>query len=118
MTTDPNFDEFIERRGTGCAKWDAMEKIYGVSPDDGLPMWVADMDFRPPQVVLDRGQALLETGVFGYTTGDDGLFDAISWWMGERHGWTVDPGAMFTTTGIVNAVALCLDAFTQPGDGI
>lgn len=118
MTTPPNFDEIIDRRGTGCAKWDAMEKLYGVSPDEGLAMWVADMDFRPPQCVLDRGRALLDMGVYGYTTGDGGLYDAVSWWMGERHGWTVAPEAMFTTTGIVNAVALCLETFTAPGDGI
>ncbi len=118
MTATPNFDEIIDRRGTGCAKWDKMEDIYGVSPDDGLAMWVADMDFRPPQVVLDRGREMLEHGVFGYTPGDGGLFQAASWWMGERHGWAVDPGHMFITTGIVNAVALCLDIYTAPGDGI
>ena len=44
-----DFDEIIDRRGTHCAKWDAMQKLYGVSPDDGLAMWVADMDFRPPR---------------------------------------------------------------------
>ena len=118
MTTPPNFDEIIDRRGSGCGKWDAMEKLYGVSADDGLAMWVADMDFRPPQVVLDRGQAMMDHGVFGYTTGDGGLFEALSWWLKERHGWTVSPEAMFTTTGIVNAVALCLDTYTAPGDGI
>lgn len=118
MTTPPNFDEIIDRRGTGCAKWDAMEKLYGVSPDEGLAMWVADMDFRPPQCVLDRGRALLDHAVFGYTTGDGGFYDAVSWWMGERHGWTVAPDTMFTTTGIVNAVALCLETYTAPGDGI
>ena len=41
-----NFDEIIDRRGTGSTKWDRMEAYGGVSPEDGLPMWVADMDFR------------------------------------------------------------------------
>lgn len=118
MTTTPNFDEIIDRRGTDCAKWDAMEKIYGVSPDDGLSMWVADTDFRSPQVVLDHGRAMLDHGVFGYTTGHGRLFDAAAWWMKTRHNWQADPDHMFVTTGIVNAVALCLDAYTQPGDGV
>ena len=47
------FDEIIDRRGTHCSKWDMMQPLYGVSPDDGLAMWVADMDFRPPQAVQD-----------------------------------------------------------------
>ena len=43
-----NFDERIERRGTHSVKWDMMESLYGVPQDDGIAMWVADMDFRPP----------------------------------------------------------------------
>ena len=50
MTT-PDFDEIIERRGTNCNKWDDMQAIYGVPAEDGLAMWVADMDFRPPAPV-------------------------------------------------------------------
>ena len=46
MTTDPDFDAVIDRRGTGCAKWDAMDKLYGVSPDEGLSMWVAGIGRR------------------------------------------------------------------------
>ena len=46
-----NFNEKIERRGTHSDKWDMMESKYGVSPKDGIPMWVADMDFRPPECI-------------------------------------------------------------------
>lgn len=113
-----SFDEIIDRRDTGCSKWDKMEAIYGVSPQDGIAMWVADMDFRPPQAVVDRAQALVDHGVFGYTTGDGGLYDAVCWWMANRHGWNIDPSSIFTTTGLVNAIGLCLDTYTAPDDGI
>ena len=56
---DARFDQVIDRRGTHCSKWDMMEDIYGVPGDDGLAMWVADMDFRPPQVVQDKLQWML-----------------------------------------------------------
>ena len=56
MTNSPNFDEVIDRIGTHSAKWDMMEASYGVSPEGGIPMWVADMDFRPPACI----QAALE----------------------------------------------------------
>ena len=48
-----DFDELIERRGTHALKWDMMQPVCGVDPADGLPMWVADMDFRPPPAVND-----------------------------------------------------------------
>lgn len=113
-----NFDEIIDRRGTGCAKWDAMETLYGVSPDDGLAMWVADMDFRSPQCVLDAASALTDHGIFGYRSDYTAYHDAIRWWMRERHGWHVEPQEIFTTFGLVNAVGMCLHAWTDPGDEV
>ncbi|MDF1727609.1 MAG: pyridoxal phosphate-dependent aminotransferase [Sulfitobacter sp.] len=113
-----SFDEIIDRRDTHCAKWDKMEPIYGVPRDSGIAMWVADMDFRPPQVVQDALRGMLDHGVYGYF-GDDGKYlGAIQWWMENRHGWRVEPEWIFTTHGLVNGTAMCLDAFTQPGDGI
>ena len=45
------FDEVIQRKGTHSEKWDEIENLYGVPKDGGIPMWVADMDFRPPDCV-------------------------------------------------------------------
>ena len=112
------FDEIIERRGSHCAKWDKMETLFGVSPEDGLAMWVADMDFRPPQVVVDALQAQIDHGVFGYFGDDSKYIAAIQWWLSNRHGWHADAEAIFTTHGLVNGTALCISAFTEPGDGV
>ncbi len=113
-----NFDEIIERRGTHSAKWDGMETAYGVSAQDGLPMWVADMDFRPPACVGRAVQAMVDHGIYGYFGDDRDYLAAIRWWMSHRHGWEVEPGWIFTTHGLVNGTAICVDAFTQPGDGV
>ena len=112
------FDEIIDRRGSHSAKWDKMEALYGVSPDDGISMWVADMDFRPPQVVRDALAAMADKGVYGYFGDDRAYLEAIRWWMQTRHGWTVQPTDIFTTHGLVNGTAMCVDTFTNPGDGV
>lgn len=113
-----NFDEIIDRRDTHCAKWDKMESLYGVPRDTGIAMWVADMDFRPPPVVQDTLKALLDHGVYGYFGDDSAYLGAIQWWMENRHGWRVEPEWIFTTHGLVNGTAICIDAFTAPGDGV
>lgn len=113
-----SFDEIIDRRGTHSAKWDLMEPIYGVPSDDGLAMWVADMDFRPPEVVQRALQEMLDHGVYGYFGDDRAYKDAIGWWMRERHGWTPDPDHVMTTHGLVNGTGLCVDAFSEPGDAV
>ncbi len=113
-----NFDEIIDRRGTHSVKWDKMQALFGVSPDDGIAMWVADMDFRPPQVVQTALERVLAHGMYGYYGDDREYLAAIRWWMANRHGWEVDPAHVFTTHGLVNGTALCVQAFSQPGDGV
>lgn len=112
------FDHAPDRRNSHCVKWDAMEKIYGVSPDDGLSMWVADMEFAAAPCIQDAVQAMHDHGVYGYFGDDSKYLDAIQWWMDTRHGWKIDPSWIFTTHGLVNGTAMCVDAFTNPGDGI
>ncbi len=113
-----NFDDPIDRRGTNSTKWDMMEPIYGVPADTGLSMWVADTDFQAPAPVLNKLREMTDHGVFGYTNLDATYKGAIQWWMQTRHNWTIEQDAIFTTTGLVNGVGLCLDTFTQPGDGV
>lgn len=113
-----NFDDIIDRRGHLSSKWDMMEKNYGVPADDGLAMWVADMDFRSPDCVQDAVRAKLEHGIYGYL-GDYGPYtSAIAWWMENRHGWQVEPDWILTTTGLCNAVGLAVDTLTNPGDSV
>ena len=64
--TKPNFDEPISRIGKRSGKWDALETRFNMSTDEGLAMWVADTEFKPPQAVLDALTGMVDHGVFGY----------------------------------------------------
>ena len=113
-----NFDEKIERRGTHSDKWDMMEIKYGVSPKDGIPMWVADMDFRPPACVQKAVENMSKHGVYGYYGDDTSYREAIQWWMENRHSWVINPDWIFSTHGLVNGAALCIETFSNPGDSV
>lgn len=111
-----NFDEIIDRRGTSCLKYDFGMKRKG--RDDLLPLWVADMDFRVPEEVLDVFRKRIDHGIFGYTDPDDEYFDAMNKWFGERHGYTVRPEWVTVGCGVVYGLATGVKAFTEPGDRI
>lgn len=113
-----NFDKQINRFGTHSMKWDMMEKIYGVPADSGIAMWVADMEFPPPTCVQQAIEKMANHGIYGYYGDDTEYLDAIRWWMANRHGWDLPRDAIFTTHGLVNGAAMCVDAFTAPGDGV
>jgi cystathionine beta-lyase len=113
-----DFDQIVDRRGTHSMKWDSLQKKTGVAADDGIAMWVADMDFRAPDCVQQAVQRLHDNANYGYFDGIPKYLDTVSWWMQERHGWTVDTDWIFTTYGLGNAIGLLLQTFTDPGDGV
>jgi cysteine-S-conjugate beta-lyase len=115
---DMTFDTPISRTGSNCVKWDMLEALFGLTPDDGLAMWVADMEFRPPAAVQAALEKMLSHGVYGYFGDDRAYLESIRWWMATRHRWDIDADWIFTTHGLVNGTALSIHSFTQPGDGI
>lgn len=111
-----NFDTPVNRRGTSCLKYDFGMKRKG--RDDLLPLWVADMDFRLPDEILDEFHARIDHGIFGYTDPDDAYFEAINRWFSAHHGYTVDPDTVTVGCGVVYGLATGVKAFTEPGDAV
>ena len=111
-----NFDEPIERRGTDCFKWDALQSMYGNA--ELLPMWVADMDFRSPDFVLDAIRRRCEHPVLGYTMPSDAYWQAVTAWLQKHYNITTDKGNLHFIPGIVAGIAYALLCLTQPGDKV
>ena len=111
---DFDFDAVIDRVGTNSSKWDTMQAKYGVSPDTGIAMWVADMDFEAPEAVTNCIRKMAEQGIYGYAREDDNYRQAIVSWMKRRHQWQIQPDSVLSVHGIVNAIALAIQAYTQP----
>ena len=117
-----DFDRIIDRRGTGCYKWDAdLPDGVCLTPEeraDMIPMWVADMDFPVAPCILEAMQHRLVHGVFGYVKPQDNYFKAVMDWFRERHGVCFNREWMLYTTGVVQAVSACIKALVSEGDGV
>lgn len=111
-----NFDEIITREGTDTLKYDARKRYFGT--EDVLPMWVADMDFRTPDFIVNAMKKRLEHEVFGYTLKPDSLYEAVIGWMQRRHGWKVEKDWILFTPGVVPAFNMCIQAYSKPGEKI
>ena len=111
-----DFDEVIERRGTSCVKHDMMDRIYGTN--DLMPMWVADMDFRSPDFVLDAIRQRCEHEVLAYTFGSDSYFEAVINWFKRHYSVDARKDELHFVPGIVAAIAFAIQAFTEKGDRI
>ena len=113
-----DFETMIDRRGKRQAKWDLMEQLFGVAPEDGLSMWTADSDYATAPCVLAALREAEAHGVFGYGRADAPYLAAIQWWMRERHAWEIETDWILTTAGLGNAIGLSLDLWTAPGDHV
>lgn len=109
-----NFDETIDRYNTNSLKFDFKRK-YG-KPDDIFPMWIADMDFRCAEGIIDKIQKRVEHGIFGYSETDNQYFDSVYNWYLKRHDVKLKQEWMFTTPGVVFALATCVRAYSKEND--
>lgn len=107
-----DFDKHIERRGTGCVKWDEM-----TSPDV-IPLWVADMDFAVAPAIQEAIRKRAEHPVFGYTYVQDDYYKAVISWFKRRHQWDIQRDWIIYTTGVVPAMSVAIKALTMPGEKV
>lgn len=106
-----NFDEIIPRRGTDCEKWDEY-------PEDVLPLWVADMDFRAPPAVIEALRARVEHGIFGYGREPAGLREIITARLKRLYGWSVAPEALVFVPGVVRGIHMACRGVVSPGEAV
>lgn len=114
-----NFDAPYSRKGSFALKYDGLEERYGITDEDLLPLWVADMDFPSPQVVKDAIIKRANQGAFGYVGGYRAqYYDIISAWFSNKHNLQVDIKAYLLNDTIVQGINRMIRAFSQEGDKV
>nr|MBD3622143.1 putative C-S lyase [Sunxiuqinia sp.] len=111
-----NFDELVDRTNTNSIKYDAREQFFGNG--EVLPLWVADMDFKTPDFIVQALKQRLEHEVLGYTFRGDSYADAIINWLDLRHGWKVKKEWISFSPGVVAGLTLAIDTYSKPGDEV
>ena len=111
-----NFDELICRKHTDALKIEALAPRWGRT--DLLPMWVADMDFKTPDFIVEAMKKRMACEIFGYTSKPDSWYDAIISWQARKHQWTTEKEMISFVPGVVPALAMAVQAFTERGEKV
>lgn len=111
-----NFDEVIDRSTNRAAKYDERAQKFGKA--DVIPLWIADMDFRTAQPIIDACLKKAEEGIWGYTSRPSSYFKAVRDWEKRRNHWDVNPSLMSWSLGVVPALSAIVKCFSQPGDKV
>ena len=105
-----NFDEIIDRSKNHAAKYDERIKKFG--REDVIPLWIADMDFKTAQPIIDALESRAREGIWGYTSRDASYFEAYAEWQKKRHGWKPDVKNMSYALGVVPSLSAIVKLFT------
>lgn len=111
-----NFDEIIDRSNTNAVKLERCRELFGT--EDLLPLWVADMDFRTPDFVLEAIRQRLDHPILGYTLPPPDFYDLFVDWLKTHHDWEPDKEGVGFVPGIVTALSLAVQCYTHPGDEV
>lgn len=111
-----DFDTVVDRKNTYSLKYDFAAKRN--MPEDLLPLWVADMDFKVSSYIQEAILAQTEHGIFGYSEMQEEYFEVLQSWMKSRHLWDIESRWLVKTPGIVFALAMAVKAFTNEGDAV
>lgn len=90
----------------------------GVTDPSIIPYSVAEMRFDIAPAIKSALIDCVETGSFGYQMAGASYKEAVCRWMLQRHGWNIQPEWLVQTYGVVSALAGCVRAFSQEGDGV
>jgi len=116
-----DFDRLIDRDSSFSLKWSkqALQKFFKTDDDDLLSLWVADMDFQCPQPVIDAIKKRANEEIYGYNWHETSTYyDSVIGWMHRKHGWNVDPNWIIYSPGIVPAIYMMIQTFSNIGDKI
>ena len=111
-----NFDEIVQRKHTDCLKYDNVKEMFGT--EEILPMWIADMDFRTPDFIVDAIRNRLSHELLGYSYICKRWRPAIQSWVSRRYGWEIQTDEIGFVGGIVPAISFALQCFTNVGDKV
>lgn len=111
-----NFNQIIDRRGSGDLKHGVLKERYG--RDDLLPLWVADMDFETPPFITEALLQRLQHSLYGYTVVPDELWITIIQWIKEHHNWQVRRQWLTFIPGIVKGIGMAINVFLKEDEKV
>ncbi len=113
-----DFERFVDRSTCGSNKWEGMKRINPDIAPDVIPMSTADMEFMTAPEIQEGLKEYIDSVIQGYTSPTQSYFDAVLDWQKKRHGYEGKKNWIVTTSGVVQAIFLLVEALTEPGDGV
>lgn len=111
-----DFDQIVDRLNTNSVKYDYKE-VYKI-PEDVIPMWVADTDFKVESKIIEALTERIQHGIFGYSALDSDYNKIMAAWFLKRHNWRIENEWLISTPSVIFALSNAVRALTKENDAI
>ncbi|MCM1449401.1 MAG: PatB family C-S lyase [Clostridiales bacterium] len=111
-----NFDQIIDRHGSGAIKYDDLQLNFG--SEDLIPMWIADMDFAVCPEITETLRQRMFHPIYGYSSPAESYWQSILDWLDSRHDFKVGRQEITYIPGVVKGIGYAINFFSKPGDKI
>ena len=111
-----NFDEIIGREKTNSIKYDLRKSVFGT--EEVLPLWIADMDFKTPDFIIDAIKRRAAHEIYGYSFVPESFYESVRFWLMKQHGWDVLREWILYCPGVVPSLVIAVQSYTRPGDAV
>lgn len=111
-----NFDKIVDRENSYSAKVDETFLKFGA--DDLIPMWIADMDYKTANPILEAMHKRVDNGIFGYTSRPEEYFEAVKSWQERVHNWSPNVDLMSHASGVLPMLSTIFHSFLEKGDKV
>lgn len=115
---DYDFNSIVDRSVYPTEKWSKEKLRTYFGNEDLLPLWVADMDFKTSNLLIDDLVERAKHGVFGYGYKTDNHHNAIISWYEKRHNWSFDQNDLYYAPSVLSAISILIDSLSEVGDQI
>jgi len=113
-----NFNEIIDRRGTDSIKWSKKHLKENFGEEESIPMWIADMDFKVAEPIIEALTERVRHGILGYGHKTDEFLEAVVNWHKKRNRWDIEKEWILFTPGIIPVLNFIVETFCNPGDKV
>ncbi|MDO5733584.1 MAG: PatB family C-S lyase [Eubacteriales bacterium] len=123
MSRKYDFDQRVDRRGTDCVKWDGLARVYADylgqrKPEDVIALWIADMEFYPPEEISQAVEDRAAHHIYGYTLPPKDLASTVKAWINRHYELEMEENEFVYSPGIVPAIGVAMRALLEGGDGV
>ena len=116
-----NFEDILDRKNNGSKKWskEYIKKRFKLEDTEEIyPLFIADMDFKLPEEIIEPVLDNIKSGDFGYFDVKNSFYNSVKEWYKEQYKCDIKKEWIVTSIGALTSMNLIVENIFDINDKI